>query len=357
MKTASEGWPSDTFVQARRRKFHNGEAVEIFHMPNAVTDADSIVHFRRSDVFVTGDIFNLVTYPHIDVKNGGSIQGELDALNFILDRTVYKHDEEDGTMIIPGHGRVCDEWELAEYRDMLVIIRDRVQDLIRKRRNAGTGSGGACNRRLRHPLWRHIRTLDNRDVRGSCLYQSEEAARSIRRKVGLPRTMDLGGLDLNLLVALDALFAEKSVSRAGERLHLSQSATSGALARLREVFQRSAACAGRTQNGSDTGRRSAGGARAGFSAAGGGDSQQPPGIRSRHPPRESFGFLCPTTWRWCSWPKRLPRIEQFAPGIRFEFVSNFEGGFEALDRGEIDLSIAPSHSAYLGAPFRTVVRR
>ena len=131
LKTPSEGWPSDTFVQSRRRKFHNGEAIEIFHLPNAVTDADSIVHFRRSDVIVTGDIFNLVTYPHIDVKNGGSIQGELNALNFILDRTVYKHDEEDGTMIIPGHGRVCDEWELAEYRDMLVIIRDRVQELIR----------------------------------------------------------------------------------------------------------------------------------------------------------------------------------------------------------------------------------
>ena len=131
LKTASDGWPSDTFVESRRRKFHNGEAVEIFHMPNAVTDADSIVHFRRDDVFVTGDIFNLVTYPHIDVKNGGSIQGELDALNFILDRTVYKHDEEDGTMIIPGRGRLCDEWELAEYRDMLVIIRDRIQDLIR----------------------------------------------------------------------------------------------------------------------------------------------------------------------------------------------------------------------------------
>jgi len=131
LKTAPEGWPSDTFVQARRRKFHNGEAVEIFHVPNAVTDADSVVHFRRSDVIVTGDILNLVNYPHIDVKNGGSIQGELEALNFLLDRTVYQHDEENGTMIIPGRGRLCDEWELAEYRDMLVIIRDRVQDLIR----------------------------------------------------------------------------------------------------------------------------------------------------------------------------------------------------------------------------------
>jgi glyoxylase-like metal-dependent hydrolase (beta-lactamase superfamily II) len=131
LKAPSDGWPSDTFVQARRRKYHNGEAIEIFHMPNAVTDADSIVHFRRSDVIATGDVFSTVSYPQIDIGNGGSIQGELDALNFILDRTVYKHDEEDGTMIIPGHGRICDEWEVAEYRDMLVIIRDRVQDLIK----------------------------------------------------------------------------------------------------------------------------------------------------------------------------------------------------------------------------------
>ncbi|HEY6340016.1 MAG TPA: MBL fold metallo-hydrolase [Bryobacteraceae bacterium] len=131
LKTPSEGWPSDTFVEVRRRKFHNGEAVEIFHQPHAISDGDSIVHFRRSDVIVTGDIFTTTSYPRIDEQVGGSIQGEIQALNNILDRTVYKHDEEDGTMIVPGHGRLCDEWEVAEYRDMLVIIRDRVQDLIR----------------------------------------------------------------------------------------------------------------------------------------------------------------------------------------------------------------------------------
>jgi cyclase len=131
LKTSSAGWPSDTFVQARRRKFHNGEAVEIFYQPNAISDGDSIVHFRRSDVIVTGDIFSTTAYPRIDVKVGGSIQGEIGALNNVLDRTVYKHDEEGGTMIVPGHGRLCDEWEVAEYRDMLVIVRDRVQDLIR----------------------------------------------------------------------------------------------------------------------------------------------------------------------------------------------------------------------------------
>jgi cyclase len=129
---APEGWPSDTFFKTRRRKFHNGEPIEIFYQPNAVTDGDSIVHFRHSDVIVAGDILSTVAYPFLDVKSGGTLQGEIDALDNILDRTVYQHDEEGGTLIIPGHGRICDEWEAAEYRDMLVIVRDRIQALIDK---------------------------------------------------------------------------------------------------------------------------------------------------------------------------------------------------------------------------------
>ena len=100
-------------------------------MPNASTDGDSIVHFRRADVIDTGDIFTTTQYPFIDLKNGGSLQGEIQALNFILDRTVYQHDEDGGTLIIPGHGRVTNEWEVAEYRDMLVIFRDRLQAMIK----------------------------------------------------------------------------------------------------------------------------------------------------------------------------------------------------------------------------------
>ncbi len=123
--------PSDTYIEDRRRKYHNEEPVEIFPMSSAITDGDSVVHFRKSDVIVTGDIFTTTQYPFIDTKNGGSLQGEIQALNFILDRTVYQHDEDGGTCIIPGHGRVTDEWEVAEYRDMLVIIRDRVQSMIK----------------------------------------------------------------------------------------------------------------------------------------------------------------------------------------------------------------------------------
>lgn len=127
---SSDGWPSDTFLEGRRRKYYNDEAVEILWQPNAVTDGDSIVHFRKSDVIVTGDIFTTTQYPVIDIDDGGSIFGLIDALDNILDRTVYRHLGEGGTMIIPGHGRVTDEYEVSEYRDMLAIIRDRVQAMI-----------------------------------------------------------------------------------------------------------------------------------------------------------------------------------------------------------------------------------
>lgn len=123
--------PADTFLEERRRKFHNGELVEMFYQPNAVTDADSIVHFRRSDVIAAGDIFNTTEYPVIDLKNGGSIQGEIKALNDILNRTGYAHDEDGGTYVVPGHGYLCDEHEVTEYRDMVVIVRDRVQAMIK----------------------------------------------------------------------------------------------------------------------------------------------------------------------------------------------------------------------------------
>ena len=124
-------WPTDTYLDGRRRKLHNGEGVELFWEPKATTDGDSVVHFRRADVIVTGDIFNTTEYPFIDIKAGGSIQGEIAALNDILSRSV-SYRQEGGTWFVPGHGRLSSEWEVTLYRDMLVIIRDRIQGMIDK---------------------------------------------------------------------------------------------------------------------------------------------------------------------------------------------------------------------------------
>jgi cyclase len=130
--TPPGAWPTDTdFIRDHKDLFFNDEPVQMLHQPAAHTDGDSLVWFRRSDVLVTGDIFVTTSYPFIDIEHGGSIKGEIDALNNIIDITVPKHEEEGGTYVIPGHGRVCDEWEVVEYRDMVTIIRDRVQAAIK----------------------------------------------------------------------------------------------------------------------------------------------------------------------------------------------------------------------------------
>src|SRR5215471_10905436 len=125
-------WPTETFVSGRKQLFFNGEPVEIIHQPAAHTDGDSLVVFRRSDVVVTGDIFVTTSFPFIDLERGGSIQGEIDALNNIMEIAVPGLQDEGGTYLIPGHGHICDQPDLLEYRDMVTIIRDRVQAAIKK---------------------------------------------------------------------------------------------------------------------------------------------------------------------------------------------------------------------------------
>jgi glyoxylase-like metal-dependent hydrolase (beta-lactamase superfamily II) len=102
------------------------------HVAAAHTDGDSIVVFRKSDVVATGDIFRTDSYPVIDLARGGSVQGVLNGLNLVLDIAIPEHHEEGGTMIVPGHGRIADEFDLVEYRDMVTIVRDRIQALIKK---------------------------------------------------------------------------------------------------------------------------------------------------------------------------------------------------------------------------------
>jgi glyoxylase-like metal-dependent hydrolase (beta-lactamase superfamily II) len=130
--TPPAAWPTDAYVPEEKDIYFNGEAVMIYHEPMAHTDGDSIVFFRKSDVVVAGDTFVTTSYPFIDRANGGSVQGELNALNRILDLAVPAHEQEGGTFIIPGHGRVCDEADVLEYRDMVTIVRDRIQDMVKR---------------------------------------------------------------------------------------------------------------------------------------------------------------------------------------------------------------------------------
>ena len=128
----SDAWPTESYTEPHDDFFFNDEGILVLHAPAAHTAGDSMVLFRRSDVLVAGDVFNEMTFPVIDTKHGGTINGILDGLNQIIDITVPDHQEEGGTLVIPGHGRLCDEADVVDYRDMVTIIRDRVQDMIKK---------------------------------------------------------------------------------------------------------------------------------------------------------------------------------------------------------------------------------
>jgi glyoxylase-like metal-dependent hydrolase (beta-lactamase superfamily II) len=123
-------WPSDTYFTDDWALFVNGEALQLIHVPQAHTDGDTIVFFRRSDVIATGDIYSTSRYPRFDSAKGGSVAGVVEGLNRILDIAIPGENQEGGTVVIPGHGRLSDETEVANYRDMLTIVRDRITAMI-----------------------------------------------------------------------------------------------------------------------------------------------------------------------------------------------------------------------------------
>ena len=131
--------PTDTYFGRLMKlsAFFNGEGVELIHVPSAVTDGDSLVHFRGADVIATGDIFDMTRYPAMDLARGGSINGVLAALNRMLDMAVAEFRSEGGTLIIPGHGRLADVADLTYYRDMTTIVRDRIDASIKKGKTIG----------------------------------------------------------------------------------------------------------------------------------------------------------------------------------------------------------------------------
>ena len=128
---AEKAWPNDTYSVPQKNLYFNGEAIQIFHQP-ATTDGDSLVLFRRSDVISTGDMFDPTRYPIIDVKSGGSLQGVVEGLNRLRQMAIAADHQEGGTMIVPGHGRLCDVADLDIYQQMVTIVRDRLQDMIKR---------------------------------------------------------------------------------------------------------------------------------------------------------------------------------------------------------------------------------
>ena len=130
-----EAWPTEAFYTNRKSLRMNDEGIEVLHQPAAHSDADSFVFFRRSDVVAAGDIMDMTRFPVIDIAKGGSIQGEIDALNRLIALAIPPGPfiyEGVGTYVIPGHGRLCEQLDVVNYRDMVVIVRDVIAAMIKE---------------------------------------------------------------------------------------------------------------------------------------------------------------------------------------------------------------------------------
>ena len=125
-------WPTDTFFQDEKTMYFNGEGIQLVHIPAASTDGDVLVFFRSSDVIAAGDIYSTVAYPRIDLQRGGSVAGIIEGLNRLIDLAISEQFTEGGTRVVPGRGRISDEFDVVEYRDMVTIVRDRVAAMIGK---------------------------------------------------------------------------------------------------------------------------------------------------------------------------------------------------------------------------------
>ncbi len=133
-KSPAAGWPTEVFHYSRKAMYLNGEAIEMLHQPAAHTDSDLFAFFRKSDVVMAGDVLDTRQFPAIDVERGGTIQGEIAALNRLAELAVPSTPvvtREAGTIVVPGHGRLCDQYDVVNYRDMVTIVTDRVRDLMK----------------------------------------------------------------------------------------------------------------------------------------------------------------------------------------------------------------------------------
>ncbi len=131
----NDAWPVETFAEKQKAIYLNHEAIEILRQPAAHSDSDSLVFFRASDVVAAGDIIDATRFPVIDLANGGGIQGEIDALNHVVElaiRPIPFIFSGGGTIVLPGRGRLYDKADAVEYRDMIVIVRDVIQDMLQR---------------------------------------------------------------------------------------------------------------------------------------------------------------------------------------------------------------------------------
>lgn len=125
-----DGWPTNTYFTDEKQMYYNGEGIRIMHFPSAHTDGDSVVFFRKSDVIAAGDVFSTESYPVIDLEAGGSYSGIVEGLNRLVDMIIPVYGQDGGTKVVPGHGRLSGLGDVLDYRQMVLVVRDRINAML-----------------------------------------------------------------------------------------------------------------------------------------------------------------------------------------------------------------------------------
>jgi len=119
------GLPTITYGMGPPVKFRmNGEIVDLIPIRAAHTGGDTIVRFENANVILIGDFYRNYGYPYIDIANGGSLKGMLEALDIMMKLA------GPDTRLIPGHGTIINRSDLVPYRDMIRSVQDEVRKLI-----------------------------------------------------------------------------------------------------------------------------------------------------------------------------------------------------------------------------------
>ena len=137
-------WPQVTFDAGIALHF-NGDDIDVTHIPNAHTDGDAIIRFRKANVLFAADLFNSGDYTRIDPR-GGSLDGMIAAYRTLLPTL------NESTKVVPGRGRVAGKRDLEEYLKVMVALRDRIGEQIQRRYDHGTDRCIETDRRVRRAL-------------------------------------------------------------------------------------------------------------------------------------------------------------------------------------------------------------
>ena len=148
-KLTKDALPVVTYDQGVTIHLAN-EEVQLTHLPKGHTDSDTVVYFKQANVLHTGDLFFEGRFPYVDLKGGGSVDGYIANVNYML--KVFPDD----VVIIPGHGEMTDKAGLQKFADMMSDTSKQVKAQLKAGRTEAEILAAGVEDKYKALSWRFI---------------------------------------------------------------------------------------------------------------------------------------------------------------------------------------------------------